>query len=409
MAEDPEDKKDEFKLDAAGEAEEYISLDQARVLAIQHARDNPDFYGRPYARQRLAWEVISQEETEDFYEIRLSYRPAGRFRGEPGVEQITVAKTGTIELRQILDEPAEAARRGPPRMLLAVAGLVAIGGAVVAALFAAGIFDGEPAAVPTQPVSTATATRTPPPTVAPASTVAPNPGPAFVTAPRDRPTPTPSPTPTVLPPTPIPTPSATPLPPTPTATPSPTPLPPTPTPSATPPPPSPTATPSPTPVTPTPTATLSPTPVSPTPTATLSPTAAPPTPTATASPTPTPQTPTPTPLPSTVTLLFKWGKEAGPRALNFPIGLVLDTDGRVYVADTRNHQIQVFGSSGLFANNWGSDGTGDGQFQSPQDVAVDSQGRVYVADTLNHRVQVFNEAGLFLFAWGTEGSEEGQF
>ena len=41
MAEE-EDKKEEeiFELDAAGQALAYISLDQARVLAMEHARDN---------------------------------------------------------------------------------------------------------------------------------------------------------------------------------------------------------------------------------------------------------------------------------------------------------------------------------------------------------------------------------
>ena len=48
MAKD-DDKKDEEKLDfdSVGQAIAYISLDQARVLALQHARDNTEFYGRP--------------------------------------------------------------------------------------------------------------------------------------------------------------------------------------------------------------------------------------------------------------------------------------------------------------------------------------------------------------------------
>ena len=38
-----EDKFDQF--DSAGEALGYISLEQARVLAVRHARENTDFYG----------------------------------------------------------------------------------------------------------------------------------------------------------------------------------------------------------------------------------------------------------------------------------------------------------------------------------------------------------------------------
>ena len=44
---DDEGKKEEekFEFTPEGDALGYIFLDQARVPAIQHARDNPDFYG----------------------------------------------------------------------------------------------------------------------------------------------------------------------------------------------------------------------------------------------------------------------------------------------------------------------------------------------------------------------------
>jgi len=43
-----EGKKEEEKFDFTSEGEVlgYISLDQAGVLAVQHARENTDFYGR---------------------------------------------------------------------------------------------------------------------------------------------------------------------------------------------------------------------------------------------------------------------------------------------------------------------------------------------------------------------------
>ncbi|MCH8352110.1 MAG: hypothetical protein IIB29_17845 [Chloroflexi bacterium] len=64
MPED-EDQKDEPKLefDSAGQAIAYISLDQARVLALQHARDNREFYGRRYRRRELVWEELGAEES----------------------------------------------------------------------------------------------------------------------------------------------------------------------------------------------------------------------------------------------------------------------------------------------------------------------------------------------------------
>ena len=54
MAQD-ECKKEEEKFDFTSEGEVlgYISLDQARVLAVQHARENTDFKG--YVMPKLTW------------------------------------------------------------------------------------------------------------------------------------------------------------------------------------------------------------------------------------------------------------------------------------------------------------------------------------------------------------------
>ena len=67
------DKKDDEKLefDSMGQAVAYISLDQARVLALEHARDNRDFYGRRYALRDLVWEELNAEESEDYYRVTL--------------------------------------------------------------------------------------------------------------------------------------------------------------------------------------------------------------------------------------------------------------------------------------------------------------------------------------------------
>ena len=112
MAEDEgKTNEDKLEFDSAGHALGYISLDQARVLALRHAHDNPDIYGS-YTRHQLAWEVVEAEETEDYYEIKLSYRPALGFRGYPGLEQFFIDKAGPIELRRILAEPQPHRRIG---------------------------------------------------------------------------------------------------------------------------------------------------------------------------------------------------------------------------------------------------------------------------------------------------------
>ena len=134
------DNIDEKKLefDATGQAVAYISLDQARVLALRHARDNRDFYGRRYAQRDLVWDVVEAEETEDYYEVKLSYRPARGFRGRPGVEQFTIDKAGPIEFRQILDEPVE--QRRLRRLAIPAVSILLVG--VVAVVDATIIFGG---------------------------------------------------------------------------------------------------------------------------------------------------------------------------------------------------------------------------------------------------------------------------
>ena len=112
MVEDA-DKKDDEKLDfdSTGQALGYISVDQARVLALRHANGKRGIYGR-YANRQLGWEVLEAEETEDYYEIKLTYRPARGFRGYPGVEEFYIDKAGPIELHRILGEPRPHRRIG---------------------------------------------------------------------------------------------------------------------------------------------------------------------------------------------------------------------------------------------------------------------------------------------------------
>jgi tripartite motif-containing protein 71 len=58
-------------------------------------------------------------------------------------------------------------------------------------------------------------------------------------------------------------------------------------------------------------------------------------------------------------------------------------------------------ASGNVITQWGSAGSGDGEFQNPQDVAVDSLGNLYVIDTNNHRIQKFDKHGQFISTFGS--------
>ena len=107
---------------------------------------------------------------------------------------------------------------------------------------------------------------------------------------------------------------------------------------------------------------------------------------------------------TTGAILRQWGGlGTAPGALNGPWGLAIDPNDQVYVADTDNHRIQVFTRMGEFLTEWGKkdvnglpvSGTGNGEFNGPASLAFDnSTGQLYVSDSNNHRVQVFGDAGV---------------
>lgn len=125
------------------------------------------------------------------------------------------------------------------------------------------------------------------------------------------------------------------------------------------------------------------------------------------------------------------GPEPGSANSKFvlPEGVDVDANGHVYVADTGNDRIQVFDQNGTFLRKWGEQGTGDGQFVSPHDlaVAVDTGGyvNVYVVDTDSDRVQQFAlpdgngdcpqptqpifDGVCFVRTWGQYGTDMGAF
>ena len=82
MAEDKQEEKFDFTLE--GEAQGFVTLDQARFVAMQTARERPGNYGTTWQSVPMVFEVVDAEETEDDYSLILSFSPEGEFTGTPG-------------------------------------------------------------------------------------------------------------------------------------------------------------------------------------------------------------------------------------------------------------------------------------------------------------------------------------
>lgn len=87
-----------------------------------------------------------------------------------------------------------------------------------------------------------------------------------------------------------------------------------------------------------------------------------------------------------------------------PTGLAIDrTRNIVYVADSLGHTVHAYGTDGKKRQTLGRRGEGDGEFNYPGHLCVDQQGRLYVTDFLNFRVQIFSADGKFLRKFGSVG------
>jgi len=149
-------------------------------------------------------------------------------------------------------------------------------------------------------------------------------------------------------------------------------------------------------------------------------------------------------------LVVQWGKEGSrPGEFSQPRGLGVDSQGRVYVADSGNARVQVFDGEGRFLASWdeadrpfevpwdiavtaqdevlvldagpnwiyrfsakgkylGKFGGPEAQLYQPRGLSLDAEGNIYVADTGGHRLVAFDAAGQLIGALGSQGSGRGQ-
>ncbi|KAF0146382.1 MAG: NHL repeat-containing protein [Nitrospirae bacterium] len=144
---------------------------------------------------------------------------------------------------------------------------------------------------------------------------------------------------------------------------------------------------------------------------------------------------------------------SGKGELGFPVGIVADKAGNIYVSDSDLNKIFVYDKDGKFTGNLsevkfvrpaglaydkdkdliyvvdaldhkvygispangsvrliiGKRGDGDGEFNYPTHITVDKDGRIWVTDTLNFRIQGFDRQGKFSSKFGSAGDSYDKF
>ncbi len=94
------------------------------------------------------------------------------------------------------------------------------------------------------------------------------------------------------------------------------------------------------------------------------------------------------------------GGQPEKRGFNGTTDVAFAPNGHLFISDGYgNARILEYTADGKRLKEWGSAGTGPGQFQQPHGISVDERGIVYVADRQNGRLQRFDMNGKYLGEW----------
>ncbi len=90
-----------------------------------------------------------------------------------------------------------------------------------------------------------------------------------------------------------------------------------------------------------------------------------------------------------------------------PLGLRMDNQGNLLVADVLNCRVQKFTRDGKLIMSFGGNGDRPGEFVRPKHLTTDNQGMIYVVDAAFSNVQVFDDSGKIVGFFGSLGNHPG--
>ena len=93
-----------------------------------------------------------------------------------------------------------------------------------------------------------------------------------------------------------------------------------------------------------------------------------------------------------------------------PVGIDIDGEGNIYVADTWNHRIQKFDPNFTPLLQWDVKGWDTESVVNKPYLAVDDQGRVIISDPEGYRLIAYDgTTGDVLATWGQYGQDLASF
>ena len=104
------------------------------------------------------------------------------------------------------------------------------------------------------------------------------------------------------------------------------------------------------------------------------------------------------------------GRPATSARLLGPTGVALDADSNVYISDTSNNRVRKVDTNGIITTIAGTGEEGDGgdggpatsaQLSAPTGITVDPEGNVYISDRGNHRIRKIDTSGIITTIAGT--------
>lgn len=105
------------------------------------------------------------------------------------------------------------------------------------------------------------------------------------------------------------------------------------------------------------------------------------------------------------------GNNTSTDALNGPSDVTFGRSGEIFVSDgeSSNSRIVKFSGEGKLIKFWGIKGSGPGQLDVPHAIVIDSKGRLFVANRSNKRIEIFDQDGGYLGVLDRIGTPYGLF